>query len=124
MRLWLPRFVIGRGGSALRPFERVAGGQVCALRAGEVRQMRLLPVIMGKFFWVRHRIGGVMQPAVPFRRYFARFGESFINDPALMSPSFGYAALDKIAVAESIRTNAFAVEETIKPCGDGHGQVM
>src|SRR5579862_850038 len=82
-------------------------------RTGQVRPMRFLPRIGFGLVLRRRHIDGVMQPAVPARRYCRSLGDTVVDDPAPIKTERRinlavFCAV--IAIAEFVVADKFAVE--------------
>ena len=98
------RPVAARQGRAWRP----KGSR----RAGEIRQMRFLPIIRPIILLRRRHVHGVMHPAMPGRRDSGSFSVAVVDHPAALEAE---AWIDRavlgsiIAIAGLIFTHQFAV---------------
>src|SRR5262245_18168973 len=113
-----PGLVIRRRGIPLAAAQEMARRYVSALGAGQVRQMRLFPIVMTHGALGRRLVMRVMQPAMPFRGNLGRFGLSFENHPALflgplVSAQLGVYTAAIIAVAERVGTDELAAKKGV-----------
>ena len=102
--------------------KRRAGRTVGLRRAGHVRDMRLLPLARRVALFGRRDIDGVMDPAVPVRRYLGRLGIAVIDHPAPLEAErrVDLAALGAIVgVALLVVTDQFAEPPRPQLCAKG-----
>src|SRR5262245_19328758 len=116
-----PGLVIAAGRCAQPTLQHVPGRPICQVGASQVRLMRLLPRLAHRAT-DRRLLHRPMQPAVPFRRHFARLRQALVDDPAALALLSLGALVAIVAIAELGGADLLATEPSEEPRAEGRSE--